>query len=225
MTKAAAVQTGRTGSAVRTLGPAYRFETARLHARCWDPADAPALRAALDANDAHLRPWIPWMREEPRPLEGTLQKVRDARAAFDADRDYRYALFVSEGSLVAGEIALLGRAGAGALEIGYWIDHRLAGRGLATEAAAAAARLAFETRGVTRVEIHHSAGNHASAAVPRKLGFTLEATLRMRAHDADDVQRDLCVWTMFADEYERSPARQQPVRAWDALGTAFELKP
>lgn len=209
-----------------THGPAYRFETGRLRGRCWEPGDAPALRVALDENDRHLRPWIPWMREEPKPLAGTLQKLRNARAAFDSDTDYRYGLHLSDGSpSVVGEVALLGRVGPDALEIGYWIDHRLSGRGLATEAAAAVVRLAFEVRGMQRVEIHHSAENAASGAVPRKLGFTLDATLRRRAHDADDVVRDLSVWTLFADEYARSPARRQPLRAWDALGTAFELEP
>ncbi|HEX6588302.1 MAG TPA: GNAT family N-acetyltransferase [Longimicrobiales bacterium] len=209
--------------AARPYGPAYRFETARLCARCWTPADAPLLRTALDENDAYLRPWIPWMREEPKPLEGTIQKLRNARAAFDSDIDFRYGLYAPGAPAVIGEIALLGRIGPAALEIGYWVDHRLAGRGLATEAAGAVVRLAFETRSVERVEIHHSAGNDASGAVPRKLGFTLEATMRRRAHDADDVVRDLSIWTMFADEYERSPARRQDVRAWDALGTPFVL--
>src|SRR5688500_1560421 len=209
-----------------THGPAYRFETGRLRGRCWEPAAAPTLPGALDENDRHLRQWIPWRREEPRPLAGTLKKLRHARATFDSDTDYRYGLQLADGSWpVVGEVALLGRVGPDALEIGYWIDHRLSGRGLATEAAAAVVRLAFEVRGVQRVEIHHSAENAASGAVPRKLGFTLDATLRRRAHDSDDVVRDLSIWTLFADEYARSAARRLPLRAWDALGTPFELEP
>lgn len=41
---------------------AYRVETDRLVLRCWSPADAPVLRAALDACDAHLRPIIQQVR-------------------------------------------------------------------------------------------------------------------------------------------------------------------
>jgi RimJ/RimL family protein N-acetyltransferase len=201
------------------VGPAYSIETARLHARCWSPADAPALRAAIDDNDQHLRPWIPWMRYEPRSLEATVRWLREARAAFDADRDFRYGLFEPAGGGVIGEVVLLSRAGPGALEIGYWVDHRFVGRGLATEAAAAVTRVAFEVQRVERVEIHHSAGNDASAAVPKRLGFTLDATLRRRAHDADDVVRDLAVWSLFAHEYPASPARRLPVSARDCLGT------
>ena len=211
----------------RTLpsGPAYRFETARLSARCWSPADAPAYRAALDDNDRHLRPYIPWMRDEPMSFDATIAKLRRWRAAFDTDADYRYGLFDRAGERVVGDVALLTRAGPGALEVGYWIDRNHVGRGFATEAAAALVRIAFEAHGVTRVELHHSAGNEASAAVPRKLGFVLDGTFRRRAHDADNVVRDLTTWSMFADEYPASAARSVEVRAFDCLDAPIPLSP
>lgn len=202
---------------------AYRFRTARLNARCLGPDDAPLVRAALDENDAHLRPWIPWMRTEPMSLEGTMQKLRGTRAAFDSDMDFRYGLFLPDDPRVVGEVSLLGRAGPGALEIGYWVDHRLAGQGLATEAAGAVIRIAFELRHIGRVEIHHDPENTASGAVPRKLGFTPEGTLRRRARDGADRLRDMAVWTLLADEYAATPARGFELHAWDALGAELAL--
>jgi RimJ/RimL family protein N-acetyltransferase len=217
------VGASRGNARTRIHGPAYRFETARLTARCWSPDDAPAYRAALDDNDQHLRPYIPWMREEPKPLSATVEKLRRWRAAFDTDNDYRFGLFDRENAAIVGEVALLTRAGPDALEVGYWIDRHHVGRGLASEAASAVVRLAFEVQHVDRVELHHSAGNAASAGVPRKLGFTLDATMRRRAHDSDDVVRDLTTWSMFADEYPGSSARSAAMRAWDCLGTPIPL--
>ena len=52
--------------------PPYRIETERLVLRCWDPRDAPLLKDAIDSSLDHLRPWMPWAREEPKPLEETL---------------------------------------------------------------------------------------------------------------------------------------------------------
>ena len=46
-------------------GPAYRIHTQRLVLRCWQPTDAPLLKAAIDANLEHLRPWLPWAQYEP----------------------------------------------------------------------------------------------------------------------------------------------------------------
>ena len=204
-------------------GPAYRIETERLVARCYAPTDAPRFRAGLDENDQYLRPWIPWMRDEPQTLEQTTLRMRRTRAAFDSDSDFRYGLFDPSEETFLGEIALLTRAGPGAREVGYWIDRRHAGRGLATEAAAAVVRVAFEIDRVDRLEIHHSAENVASGAVPKRLGFTLDATMRRRAHDADDVVRDMMIWSLYADEYASSPARHFAIRAWDCLGAPIAL--
>ena len=207
----------------RRRGPAYRVETERLIARCWSPADAALLRAALDDNDQHLRPWIPWMRDEPKPIEETTLWLRRARAGFDSDTEYRYGLFEPGEERLVGETSLFKRVGPNAREIGYWIDRHHGGRGLATEAAAAMVRVAFEIERVERVEIHHSAENTASAAVPNRLGFTLDATLRRRALDSDDVVRDLSVWTLFADEYPESPASRIAIFAYDCTGAPLPL--
>lgn len=209
--------------AASSPGPAYRLETARLIARCWAPTDAGFLRAALDDNDGHLRPWIPWMRDEPKSLEETTLWLRRARAAFDSDAEYRYGLFEPAEQRLVGECSLFRRVGPNAREIGYWIDRSLTGRGLATEAAAAMVRVAFEIDRVERVEIHHAAANSASGAVPRRLGFTLDGTLRRRARGSDDVARDLAIWTLFADEYPASPASRAQVFAYDATGAQLAL--
>lgn len=198
--------------------PAYRIETERLLIRCWDPADGPQLRAALDELDSYLRPWIPWMRAEPQPLEHTVARLRGYRAGFDLDRDYRYGVFAASGSELVGETGLYPRVGPNAREIGYWIHARHAGRGLASEAAAAMVRVGFEVDRVERLEIHCVPDNEASNVIPRKLGFTLEATLARRATDAEDQPQDLAIWTLFAQDYAASPARHVSIAAYDCTG-------
>jgi RimJ/RimL family protein N-acetyltransferase len=205
-------------------GPAYRVQSERLLARCWSPADAPLLRESLDASDAHLRPWIPFMKDEPRDLFGTVQRLREIRSRFDADEDYRYALFTPDGGTLVGETMLLGRAGAGALEIGYWIDVRHGGKGYATEAAGMMVRLGFELHRAERLEIHCSPGNGASAAVARKLGFTHDATLRRRFANAAGEIQDSMVWSLFADEVSGTKAQEIALEASDARAERLTLE-
>jgi len=197
---------------------AYRVETERTVLRCWSPEDAPRVRASLDRSDAHLRPWIPFMKEEPRSLEETVEWLRRRRAWFDSDEHHCYAVTARGSGELLGEAMLLDRAGPDALEIGYWIDVEHVGRGLATEAAAALTRVAFELAGVERVELGCAPENAASAAIPARLGFAHEATLAGRFLDTEGVRRDLMVWTLWRADYPAAPARLRPVRAYDALG-------
>ena len=63
----------------------------------------------------------------------------------------------------------------------------------ATETVAALTRAAFETEGVRRVEIHCDIDNGPSAAIPRKLGFTLETILKVEPMDK-------LVWAMTSKQ-------------------------
>ncbi len=197
---------------------AYRLQTPRLLLLCWAPDDASALRAALDDNDRHLRPWIPFMKDEPRTLDQTARWLREHRANFDLDLHYRYAVFDRSDGTLLGENMLLARVGPGALEIGYWTTRRAVGRGIATEATCAMIRAGFEIAGAERLEIQCAPDNGASAAIPRKLGFDHEATLRDRAPDSEGNAHDLMIWTLFAGDYPESPAREVEVEAFDCLG-------
>jgi RimJ/RimL family protein N-acetyltransferase len=95
---------------------------------------------------------------------------------------------------------------------------------LATEAAAALVQVAFEIDGVDRVEIHCGPDNVRSQAIPRKLGFTHEATLRRRFRIGDDQLRDTMIWSLFANSYAHSPASQAEIAAFDALGRRIVVR-
>jgi RimJ/RimL family protein N-acetyltransferase len=199
-------------------GPAYRVHTPRLVIRCWEPTDAPLLKAALDASREHLRPWMPWAAEEPQSLEEQVGLLRHFRGQFDLDRDYVYGILSPDETEVLGGSGLHTRVGKQALEIGYWIHVDHINRGLATETSAALTKVAFEINGVDRVEIHCDPKNVRSAAVPRKLGFLHEATLRQRTRTADGTPRDTMIWTLLRDEYPGSAAAQAEIEAFDAVG-------
>lgn len=204
---------------------AYRVETDRLVLRCWSPADAPVLRAALNICDLHLRPFIPFMRDEPRSLQQTALWLRGHRAAFDQGLMYRYAVFDAAEQVLLGENMLMARVGPGGLEIGYWTHKDAVGKGFATEATCAMIRVAFDIEKAERVEIMCAPENAASAAIPAHLGFTHEATLKKRARDTDGISHDLMVWSLFAEDYPLSAAANTPFRAFDCMGEAITLRP
>ena len=195
----------------------YRIHTPRLVVRCWEPADAPQLMAAKNASKEHLLPWMPWALGEPSDLAANLALIRAWHAQFDTDQDYVYGIFDRATSAVVGGTGLHERIGKNAREIGYWVCAGATNRGIATEAAAALTRMGFEFMGLDRMEIHCDVRNVWSAAIPRKLGYVHDATLRRRAITVG-APADSMIWTLFADEYPGSPAAQIAIEAFDALG-------
>jgi RimJ/RimL family protein N-acetyltransferase len=199
-------------------GPAYRIQTSRLVIRCWQPGDAPLLQTAITQSLDHLRPWMPWAHSEPEELQAKVERLRHFRGLFDLGQDFIYGIFNTDETQVLGGTGLHTRAGEGAREIGYWMHQDYVNQGLATEAAAALTAVAFEIDQVQRVEIHCDLENVRSAAIPRKLGFTHEGTLRQRTPFLKEEPRDRMIWTLLRSEYAASLAAQKELMAYDVIG-------
>src|SRR5213593_3183614 len=88
------------------VGPPYRIASDRLLVRCWDPADAPLLKEAVDASLDHLRPWMPWAYEEPQPVYEKVRLLRRFRGQFDLAKDFVYGIFAPDESEVFGGAGL-----------------------------------------------------------------------------------------------------------------------
>ena len=198
------------------MTPPYRVVTERLVLRCWDPRDAALLKEAVDSSIEHLLPWMPWAVHEPQTLEQKVDLLREFRGNFDLGRDFVYGIFSGDESEVVGGSGLHTRIDAASYEIGYWIRASRAGTGLGTEATAALTRVAFELTDIERIEIRADPANDASRAIPRKLGYTEEATLRHRLHYPE--LRDVVVYSLFRDDFGATPAASLLLEAYDAAG-------
>lgn len=196
------------------------METERLQLRCWDPANAGLLSDAVESSVAELQEWMPWAHDEPLDLDRRIDLLRDFRSKFDRGEAYIYGIFSPDGSAVLGGCGFHPDVGDDALEIGYWIRTSATGAGLAGEAAAALTRAGFRICGVDRMEIRVDPGNTRSARIPERLGYTMEARLRRRLPPVvpGGERPDALVYSMFADEFDSSPAAAAPVRAFDAAG-------
>jgi RimJ/RimL family protein N-acetyltransferase len=196
-------------------GPAYRIITPRLVIRCYNPADAPLLENSVTESLNHLLPWMPWAAVEPEPLDAKIERLRNFRARFDLGQDFTYGIFTPTQDRLIGGAGLHTRIGPDALEIGYWLHKDFTNQGYATETAAALTRVGFEIHKVGRIEIHCAGTNLRSAAVPRKLGYTLDATLQKRGFHNGQPTSGL-LWSLFIEDYPKSPAIAFECAAYDA---------
>jgi len=180
---------------IRAPGP---IRSERLVLRCWQRGDAPLVKDAIDSSLDELRLWMPWARSEPSPLESIVQRIEKFRRAFEEGRDWTYGILDATESRVIGGSGLHPRTRPGHLEIGYWIRSSDTGQGFASEVAAALAARAFQLHGAEAVEIRCDPRNARSAAVPQRLGFTLEQTLVGDTTAPDGSVRDTQVWLLRA---------------------------
>jgi [ribosomal protein S5]-alanine N-acetyltransferase len=85
--------------------------------------------------------------------------------------------------------------------VGYWIDSRVAGRGIMPTALALAVDHAFGRGGLHRVEVNIRPENHASRRVVEKLGFREEAR-HARYLYIDGAWRDHVGYAMTNEEVD-----------------------
>lgn len=197
--------------------PVYRIESKRLVVRCYNPSDAQMLADSVRESVEHLKPWMPWAHNEPEPFEEKVKRLQYFRGKFDLGQDYVYGIFHRDETRLLGGTGLHTRLGDRELEIGYWIHKDFINQGLVTESTAALVKVAFEIIHVHRIEIHCDPGNLASAAVPRKLGFTHEGTLRAKTPFLD-IWSDSMIWGLLESEYPNSPSVEAEIKAFDAIG-------
>jgi RimJ/RimL family protein N-acetyltransferase len=141
--------------------------------RRYHPDDAAGLTDAYNASFEGLRTWMTWATDIASESE-MRERLEDGEHSFDADREWTYLIVETATSDIVGSIGLHPRVGPSAMEIGYWVRTDRTGRGYATEAASALAHAAYWfLPDLERIEIHMDVSNVASAAVARKIGFSL----------------------------------------------------
>jgi ribosomal-protein-alanine N-acetyltransferase len=139
------------------------------------PGDARELLALRLANREFLAPFDPVRPDEFFTLEAQAEIARNANGL-------KFAI-LDDGEL-AGTISLSNVAyeAARSANLGYWVDAKRNGRGLATHAVAALVEHAFGTLDLHRLEAGTLVDNVASRRVLEKNGFELIGLARNYLH-------------------------------------------
>lgn len=143
--------------------------------------DARAWRRVRTANVSWLTPWEA-SSPEPGPVRTYGDMLRDLRRQAREGRALPFAV-EHEGNLV-GQLTV-GGVMWGSLRsahIGYWVDQRVAGRGIVPTAVALAVDHCLFTVGLHRIEVNIRPENAASLRVVAKLGFRDEGLRRRYLH-------------------------------------------
>jgi RimJ/RimL family protein N-acetyltransferase len=164
------------------------------HLRLFTIEDAPAIAAAVRDSLEHLRPWMPWADESAGDVVFQRERLRRLPELARRGEEWQYGLFRSDESQVLGSFGLMTRRGPGTIEIGYWLHVDAVGHGYATRAVAALTEIALGLDRVKRVLIFCDDENVSSAAIPRRLGYTLVSTTRRAPEAPGDSGRQM-MWS------------------------------
>jgi ribosomal-protein-alanine N-acetyltransferase len=175
-------------------------------------SDVRACRKVRKANAAWLKPW-----DATRPEAAGKSRIRRsvgmarespfwpyvslARMRWAGMRRTRLVWAVRYDGQFAGQLSVWRFAwGANrSAELGYWIDERLAGRGITPTALAMAADHCFLVLGVHRLVASIRPENAASRRAVEKLGFRDEG-IRVREVHIDGAWRDHICYAITAEE-------------------------
>ncbi|BBH63977.1 N-acetyltransferase [Actinoplanes sp. OR16] len=159
-----------------------------------EPWQAAEFLAHMDRARETVDPWIPWasISTDLESATATLRRYADRQAA---DTGRLFGIW-RDGVLVGGTMFVAFDTGSGNCEIGCWLEPAATGRGLITAAVRVLIDWAFRVRGMHRVEWHCDPRNVASSNVARRLGMTLEGTLR-EAYPWKGTRRDTEIWALL----------------------------
>jgi ribosomal-protein-serine acetyltransferase len=168
--------------------------------RLVEDSDARELAALVDANRAYLSRWMPWA--PGTNVDTTRDFIRQAQE--QAKRDDGFQAIIECDGRITGVVGFhrVDRANR-STSIGYWIAEPAQGRGTMTKAVGAMIDIALSDWGLNRVEIRCAPENTRSRAIPERLGFREEATLR-QAERIGDRYLDNVVYSMLASEWREA---------------------
>jgi ribosomal-protein-serine acetyltransferase len=164
------------------------------HLTLVEPRHAEELYRLIDANRAHLREWLPWV-DASRSTADSLANIELGMKQYAANQGFQAHIWHQ--GRIAGRIGFHGVSWSNrTTSLGYWLGEGFQGKGLMTKAVKALVDHAFDAWKLHRVEIRCAPGNTRSRAIPTRLGFTQEGTLR-EVERIDDRHVDHVVYGML----------------------------
>jgi ribosomal-protein-serine acetyltransferase len=138
--------------------------------------------ALIERNKAYLYAWI-----DVEAYEGSVETLRaylkQRLHQFANGEGYHLGIWYQDALVGILDYRLNWRSCN--VELGYWLDEAMQGKGIVTQACRTMVRHAFEDHGVHKVMISCATDNPRSRAVAERLGFLQEGILRqvVRLHD------------------------------------------
>ncbi|MCM2989907.1 GNAT family N-acetyltransferase [Bacillus safensis] len=176
-----------------------QLETERLILRApYQTGDGKIVNQAIRDSFSELKAWLPFAQKLPT-VEETEINLINAHINFLKRESFRFLIFDKNSNHFIG-VTSLQRIDwtIPKCEIGYWVNTKFSGNGYMTEAVKKLTNFGLKDIKFRRIEIRCESTNLKSRAIPEKLGFVFEGTLRNDDLSADGSKlTDTCFYSII----------------------------
>ena len=167
--------------------------------RQFEKTDADAVFKTVQENCERLKAFMHWMTDD-YSIDHVHAFIDDAESSVKKRESCGFGIF--RGIEVKGAIGFVNFDWTSRrTELGYWISRDEEGKGLVTRASKILISHAICEWNMNRIEIRCATMNTRSSAVPKRLGFTLEGTLRQFAF-RNGQMHDFYVFGLLSHEWK-----------------------
>ena len=161
------------------------------------PQFAEQLFELTSKNREHLKEWLPWL-DSIKKASDTKDFIRTQLNRFTKGEALHQTIFYHE--KIAGVIGFncidqTNNVG----HLGYWLGKEYTGKGIMSLVTADLINLGFNEFPIQKIEIRCATTNIKSRAIPERLGFKNEGTLR-KAEKVYDKYFDMVVYGLLKNE-------------------------
>ena len=184
-----------------TLAPIFdELRGERVLVRPHRETDAAEHFAAVEESREYLLPWLPWVLGYTS-VDDSREFINRCIARWYQREDFIVGVWdVRTGRFLGGSGLHPHNRDVPSYEIGYWLRRSAEGHGFMTETVKLLTDYAFDSLGAQSVYIRCDMRNVRSAAIPRRLGFPLEAHLRGDGIATDGSIRDTLIFNRTPDD-------------------------
>ncbi|GHO54264.1 MULTISPECIES: GNAT family N-acetyltransferase [Ktedonobacter] len=155
---------------------------------------------AIEESREHLGPWLPIANFYHCEAD-VLPWIRRGMADWFLREDLKLHMWDAQTERFLGGCGMHPRDWRiKSFEIGYWLRASATGKGYMTEAVRLMVDYLFDVLQAQRIMIRCEEQNHRSAAVPRRLGFVYEGTMRHVIPGADGTLRNAMIFSLIPSD-------------------------
>lgn len=172
-----------------------------LFLRTVTAADAEAVFALTNLSRSTLREWLPWL-DMTTDVQDTRNYIQSCITGFEAKKSLSTVIIYNKKIVGIAGFNNINHANK-TVYIGYWLSKDAQGNGIMTKVVEALCQYTFEELQFNKVEIRAAVGNTKSRAIPERLGFVKEGTIRS-AEWLYDQFVDHVIYGLLANEWTKT---------------------